>query len=147
MNSDAKQTIQVSGLEDLPQAAQQIINFAGAQAIWIFDGEMGAGKTTLIQEICRQLGVLDAVSSPTFSIVNEYANQKNAIYYHFDFYRLRDEFEAMDVGVEEYFDSGNTCFIEWASKIANLIPESFLHIHLELIDEHTRLIHLQQIEE
>ena len=93
----------------------------------------------------RQLQVEDAVSSPTFSIVNEYSSADGKTYYHFDFYRLRDEFEAMDGGIEEYFESGNTGFIEWASKIANLLPESFLHIHIEPLEEEVRLIHLKHI--
>ena len=142
---DEKLSIEVDGLSALPSAAQQLIDFAADQTIWIFDGEMGAGKTTLITEICKQLGVVDAVSSPTFSIVNEYASNKGETYYHFDFYRLKNEFEAMDIGLEEYLDTGNVCLMEWASKVANLLPEQFLHIHIEIINPQKRMLHLAKI--
>lgn len=147
MESAIIKSIQVNGLGDLPHAARQIIEHAGKKSVWIFDGEMGAGKTTLIQELCHQLDVQDTVSSPTFSIVNEYESKKGQTFYHFDCYRLQDEWEAMDIGLEEYLESGNICMIEWASKIANLIPDNFYHIHIELVDEHNRLIHLKHIDE
>ena len=143
--NDEVLSISVNGLADLPKAAQQLIDFAGNQHIWIFDGEMGAGKTTFITTICHELGVEDEISSPTFSIVNEYQNKKGEQFYHFDFYRLQDEFEAMDIGLEEYLDTGNICFIEWASKVAGLLPDEFLHIHIELISKSERKIHIKHI--
>lgn len=142
---ETSRSIKINGLLDLPAAARQVIEFAADQSIWIFDGEMGAGKTTLITEICQQLAIEDSVSSPTFSIVNEYVSKKGKAYYHFDFYRLKNEFEAMDIGLEEYLDTGNICFMEWASKVANLLPENFLHIHIEVIDHTTRMLHLKQV--
>ena len=90
--------------------------------IILFEGEMGAGKTTFIKEILRQMGTSDEPSSPTFSIVNEYHTKVGRVY-HFDFYRIKSEEEAMDFGVEEYLDSGNFCFIEWPDKIESLIPK------------------------
>lgn len=97
--------------------------------IWIFDGEMGAGKTTLIKSICKNLGVMDEVSSPTFSIVNEYKTVDGKTVYHFDFYRVKSIEEAYDMGVEDYFNSGNLCLIEWPEKIKEiLINEIALNI-------------------
>ena len=114
----------------LPQAARKLIDFAGKETIWTFFGEMGAGKTTLIRELCHQWGVTSSVSSPTFSIVNEY-NSPSGPLFHFDFYRIEKESEAINIGCEEYFDSGSICLIEWPEKILNLLPKSFLAIHIE----------------
>ena len=88
----------------------------------LFYGQMGVGKTTLIKELCKSLGVLDNISSPTFSLVNEYQTAKNDKVYHFDFYRIEDEEEAYDIGIEDYFDSKNWCFVEWPENIVNLLP-------------------------
>lgn len=92
---------------------------------------MGAGKTTLIKEIASQMGVIDRVSSPTFSIINEYSDAQGNPYYHFDFYRVENPEEALDLGVEEYFYSGNYCWIEWAEKISAYIPEKFALIKID----------------
>lgn len=130
---------------DLSYVAKSLIEKAGAQRIWCFYGEMGAGKTTLIKEICLKLGVLDAMSSPTFSIVNEYLDDTGESIYHFDFYRLKEENEALDIGIEDYFYSDSFCFIEWPEKIPNLIPEAHLKININLVDEKTRSINLDHI--
>ncbi|QSE99101.1 tRNA (adenosine(37)-N6)-threonylcarbamoyltransferase complex ATPase subunit type 1 TsaE [Fulvivirga lutea] len=132
-------------IEELEKVATQIIEFSHGLKFWIFDGQMGAGKTTLIKEICRQLGVQDHVSSPTYSIVNEYLTGNNQTIYHFDFYRINDEEEAMDIGVEEYFDSGNYCFVEWSSKIPSLLPDkNFLNVSIEISDADQRVIELKR---
>jgi tRNA threonylcarbamoyladenosine biosynthesis protein TsaE len=119
-------------IEDLQQVAMKVIASAKGRDIWIFEGEMGAGKTTLIKAICRELGVMSTVQSPTFSIVNEYLTNVGEIIYHFDFYRLKNETEALDFGIEEYFDSGNICLLEWAEKIESLLPEDCFKIKIEL---------------
>jgi len=93
---------------------------------------MGSGKTTLIKELCLQIGVISAMSSPTFSLINEYETNSGEVVYHFDFYRLEDEQEAFDYGYEDYFFSGNYCFIEWPEKIPNLIPDNYLLIEIEM---------------
>lgn len=111
--------------------------------MWLFLGEMGAGKTTLIQNICRVLGVVDTATSPTFSIVNEYRDKNDESIYHFDFYRIKDETEAMDIGVEEYFDSGKLCLVEWPEKIPSLIPNQYLSITISLETQTSRKITLQ----
>ena len=106
-------------LDDLGAVAARVISFAGEEKVWLFIGEMGVGKTTLIQRTCKALGVKDAVQSPTFSIVNEYLCDQGDVVYHFDFYRVAHIEEALDIGVEEYFSSGNICMIEWPERVGN----------------------------
>ena len=124
-------------IDELESVAQQIIAQQPARVI-LFHGEMGVGKTTLIKQLCKTLGVTEATSSPTFSLVNEYETVTNQIVYHFDFYRLKNEMEALDMGADDYFYSGNWCFIEWAEKIPNLIPEEHAIITIELVDNGKR---------
>jgi len=133
--------------EQLPDAAKEVIAFCSGQAIWVFNGRMGAGKTSLIKQIARQLGVEDVVSSPSFSIVNEYLDADGNSIYHFDFYRIKDQEEALDLGVEEYFYSGNYCWIEWAEKISAYIPEKFALIHIEVGNNDEREITLKIIDD
>ena len=103
------------------------------------DGPMGAGKTTLISSICKSLGVEEPVSSPTFSLVNTYKS-RDGIIYHFDFYRIQNAHEALDIGLEEYLESGNLCFMEWAEKITPHLPLNYDHYKLEVIDKEHRKI-------
>jgi tRNA threonylcarbamoyladenosine biosynthesis protein TsaE len=124
-------------IDELESVAQQIIAQQPAKVI-LFHGEMGVGKTTLIKQLCKTLGVTAATSSPTFSLVNEYETTTNQIVYHFDFYRLKNEMEALDMGADDYFYSGNWCFIEWAEKIPNLIPEEHAIITIELVEDGKR---------
>lgn len=136
-------TLHTHSLEDLKPVAQEILQYAGNETVFLFYGEMGAGKTTLIKSLCAILGVKGNTSSPTFSIVNEYEGE-NSLIYHFDFYRLKNEQEALDLGYEEYFYSGNPCFVEWPEKISNLLPENYLKINLEIISENSRKIILSK---
>ncbi|MFW6352326.1 MAG: tRNA (adenosine(37)-N6)-threonylcarbamoyltransferase complex ATPase subunit type 1 TsaE [Bacteroidota bacterium] len=110
--------------------AQKVLKTFPRKRVFAFYGEMGAGKTTLIKGLCNYLGVLDTVTSPTFSIVNEYQTLEKGIVYHFDFYRINKMEEAMDMGYEEYFFSGNYCFVEWPGKIENLLPEDCQKLYL-----------------
>jgi tRNA threonylcarbamoyladenosine biosynthesis protein TsaE len=126
--------------EDLAQISNQVIKAAYGRNIWIFEGEMGAGKTTLIKAICKELGVLGHIQSPTFSIVNQYLSSAGETIYHFDFYRLKNETEALDFGIEEYFDSGNICMIEWAEKVESLLPDNCFKIKISLTDNLERNI-------
>ncbi len=120
-------------LTDLPKVSKQIIELAKNNKIWTFNGEMGAGKTTLIKSICATLGVIDEVSSPTFSMVNEYKTKKGETVFHFDFYRIKSLSEAYDLGIEDYFDSGNICLIEWPSMIEEILQnETTFNIFIEL---------------
>lgn len=118
-------------IDEIESVAKQIIAQHPEKVI-LFHGEMGVGKTTLIKQLCKTLGVNSATSSPTFSLVNEYETTTNQIVYHFDFYRLKTEMEALDIGADDYFYSGNWCFIEWAEKIPNLIPEEHSVVTIEL---------------
>lgn len=127
----------IFSLDQIEEVAQQIISNNPKKVI-LFHGEMGVGKTTLIKQLCKTLGVSGATSSPTFSLVNEYEAHDNQIVYHFDFYRLNDEVEALDMGVDDYLYSGNWCFIEWAEKIPNLIPEAHSTITIELLPDGKR---------
>ena len=129
-------------IEDLPTIASEIIASVKYKKI-LFYGEMGAGKTTLIKEICNQLDVLDTISSPTFSLVNEYETSKNKKVFHFDFYRIEDEEEALDMGIEEYFDTNYWCLIEWPENIKNLLPLDAVKIHLSILDMGQRNIQLK----
>lgn len=126
-------------LQQLPEIAKEVISFA-QHNILLFYGEMGVGKTTLIKEILKQLGVTDNVSSPTFSLVNEYHTYDNKKIYHFDFYRIENEEEAMDIGIEEYFYSNSLCLIEWPNKVENLLPLKTVSIKIALENNQQRTI-------
>jgi len=132
-----------NSISDLPEVAKKISDFAGNKNIWLFFGDMGAGKTTLIKSICQQRGVLDTVSSPTFSLVNEYVNLASDTIYHFDFYRIKNQEEAMDIGVDEYFFSDNLCLVEWPEKIPSLIPDNYLEVNIEVEKSDKRIIMLK----
>lgn len=137
-----ERSFRCDSIQELPDLAREIIREAGDYKVWLFEGDMGAGKTTLIREICAAFEVEDNVSSPTFSLVNEYQNNSGEIFYHFDFYRIKSEAEAMDIGCDEYFYSGNFCFIEWPSQIPNLIPDANLIIQIVEDADHSRRIAL-----
>ncbi len=111
-----------TSLTDLNKVAVTFLEQAGKYKVWLLHGEMGSGKTTFIKTVCKELGVTDVMSSPTFSIVNEYNAANNTKIFHFDFYRIKNEAEAFDIGTEEYFYSGHYCFIEWPEKISSLVP-------------------------
>ncbi len=131
----------ISGLKD---AAKQLIAFGDKEKIFLFYGDMGAGKTTLIKSLCECLGVRESVTSPTFSIVNEYEGEKTRVF-HFDFYRLKNQSEALDMGYEEYFYSGNYCFIEWPEKIADLLPPHYIRINIQVLGSNERLLTCDKI--
>ncbi|NGM72482.1 tRNA (adenosine(37)-N6)-threonylcarbamoyltransferase complex ATPase subunit type 1 TsaE [Sphingobacterium sp. SGL-16] len=135
--------IEVKDLGELKEAAQQVVKTFSDDRIFLFYGNMGAGKTTFINELCLALGVTEHTSSPTFSIVNEYSIPQGSIY-HFDFYRLKNEMEALDMGYEEYFYSGDYCFVEWSEKIPNLIPLHYVKIAIEVLENQHRLITIEK---
>jgi tRNA threonylcarbamoyladenosine biosynthesis protein TsaE len=137
-------TLTAFSLQDLPQIASQVIAHAGNNRIFLFNGDMGAGKTTFIKTLCQALGVVDGVTSPTFSIVNEYEGTSAKIY-HFDFYRLKDQNEALDMGAEEYFYSGNYCFIEWPEKIPDMLPQHYINISIKVLGDNSREITFENI--
>ena len=127
---DQKKIVLLS-LADLKKAAGEVLDFAKGENILLFQGEMAAGKTTLIKEICRQAGVTEPVSSPTYALVNEYQTSLGSTIYHFDFYRIQAEAEALDIGLTEYLDSGCLCLIEWPAHIASLWPEKFVEVLID----------------
>ncbi len=124
-------------LDQIQEVAQTIIDQKSSKIV-LLNGEMGAGKTTLIKNIAKALGVTEATSSPTFSLVNEYQSTSGEVLYHFDVYRIKDENEAMAIGIEDYLYSGNWCFIEWSEKIPNLIPEHHIVIELTVLENGKR---------
>jgi tRNA threonylcarbamoyladenosine biosynthesis protein TsaE len=129
-------------LQDLSLIASEIISSA-KNKILLFYGEMGVGKTTLIKEICKELKVQDSISSPTFSLVNEYRTSTNEKIFHFDFYRITDQEEALDMGIEEYFYNNDWCLIEWPENIENLLPLDAVEIHLTSAENEMRNIQLK----
>ena len=128
-------------LSEIDSAAQKVLA-VNPEKVILFNGEMGVGKTTFIKSLCRVLGIDGVTSSPTFSLVNEYVSDSGNTVYHFDVYRLKHENEALDMGIEEYLYSGNYCFIEWAEKIPNLIPEKHSVISLTLKPDGRRMLQL-----
>lgn len=129
----------IKSLGELKHAAEQLISFGGSEKKILFYGDMGAGKTTLIKSLCESLGVKEPATSPTFSIVNEYQGESSKIY-HFDFYRLKNQSEALDLGYEEYFYSGNYCFIEWPEKIPDLLPDHYISVVVQVVSDNERLL-------
>lgn len=131
-------------LADLERVAGNFIRQIGQRKIFAFYGEMGAGKTTLIAEICRQLGVEEPVNSPTFAIVNEYETPEGETIYHLDCYRLKSAEEGLSVGAEEYFESGSLCFIEWAEKIEAILPDETVEVRIKVLGESSRVLEIKK---
>ena len=128
-------------LDEINDVAKKILE-QNLNKVILFYGEMGVGKTTFIKALAKEIGVYEATSSPTFSLVNEYQTINSQVIYHFDFYRLNSEIEALDMGIDEYLYSGNWCFIEWAEKIPNLVPESHSVISISLHSDGRRSLKL-----
>jgi len=124
--------------ETLTQTARDLLVYAGHQKIFLLDGPMGSGKTTLIKQLCKELGTVDEVTSPTFSLINEYLTLTKGLIYHFDCYRIDTISEAIFLDFEYYFDSGCYCFIEWPSKIEQILPLHYLSIHIEIKQDKVR---------
>ena len=128
----------VYNLDNINKASKLVIDNIKTTVVRI-DGKMGAGKTKIISNICMQLGVKEVITSPTFSLINTYQSNNGPIY-HFDFYRLQNPNEALDIGIEEYLESGNICFLEWAEKIENHLPLNYDHYILKVLNDNTRKI-------
>lgn len=119
----------INDLDDINKVAAEFLKYVGERTIFALYGPMGVGKTTFVKAVGTCAGVIDDISSPTFAIVNEYQTEKGGVIYHFDFYRINKISEALDFGYEEYFFSGNKCFIEWPEKIDELLPENVVNCH------------------
>ncbi len=131
-------------LDNISEVAKEAIRRGDGFFIWVLEGNLGAGKTKMVKAICKELGVKETMASPTFSIVNEYHDGGGKSIFHFDFYRIKKESEAFDIGVEEYFDSGSLCLIEWADKIPNLLPEEYFKISIEEAGPESRRIYFEK---
>ena len=134
--------IKIENTGCLTAAAQKFVDEMGEKRVFAFYGKMGAGKTTFIKAVCEALGVEDVVTSPTFAIVNEYADGEGLPIYHFDFYRIKNLREAYDIGCEEYFYSGYPCFIEWPELVEELLPEDMVKVSIEVLEDESRCITL-----
>ncbi|MBO5780778.1 MAG: tRNA (adenosine(37)-N6)-threonylcarbamoyltransferase complex ATPase subunit type 1 TsaE [Muribaculaceae bacterium] len=133
--------IEIKSINEIDKAAQEFIDAIGSDTIFAFNGEMGAGKTTFINALCRQLGVEDdSTGSPTLAIVNEYRTCTGRPIYHFDLYRIDDPTEALDFGVEDYFDSGELCFLEWAERIEPLLPDNVVAVDITVNPDGSRTL-------
>ena len=129
-------------IAELPKIAKTILEKASSKNV-LFYGEMGAGKTTLIKQLIKQLDVNDTVNSPTFSLVNEYFSATEETIFHFDFYRIQNETEALDIGIEDYFYKNAWCLIEWPQNVENLLPLERTEIHISVLDENTRTLEIK----
>ena len=126
-------------LKEIKQAAHKTFELSNGKKVWAIHGEMGAGKTTFIHALCENLGVTSTIGSPTYSIINEYESDAGIIY-HMDWFRLKDDEEALQAGVEDSILNGNLCLIEWPEKAISLLPQNCFHINISVIDEETRNI-------
>lgn len=132
--------IRIENLSSLQSAAEEFIKQIGERRIFAFYGKMGAGKTTFISAVCEALGVRDVINSPTFAIVNEYLSGSGELIYHFDFYRIKNIGEALDIGYYDYIDSGCLCFMEWPELIESLLPDDTVKVCIEEEADGSRLI-------
>ena len=132
--------IKIENIKHLASAARKFVDEMGENRVFAFYGKMGAGKTTFIKAICEAMGVKDVVASPTFAIVNEYADAEGQPVYHFDFYRIKNLREAYDIGCEEYSYSGYPCFIEWPEMVEELLPEDVVNVRIEVSENEERTV-------
>lgn len=131
-------TYSVPSISDLPELAKELIREFGSSKTWVFQGEMGAGKTTLIQAILQELGIEELEGSPTYSLVNEYSTPKGESVYHFDLYRLNKQQEALDIGIEEMLYNGGLALIEWPEIIEDLLPEETFWFKLSILEDNQK---------
>jgi len=130
----------INSTDELTEAAAEFLNTFKGNRIFAFYGKMGAGKTTFIKALCREMGSKDNITSPTFALVNEYDTAGLGKIYHFDFYRIKNTEEALDIGFDDYMDSGHYCFMEWPEKVESLLPERLVEVHLEELSPTARQI-------
>ncbi len=132
--------LKIENLDQIQAVAKEFISYIKEKKVFAFYGSMGAGKTTFIKALCEELGSPDIVTSPTFTLVNEYLTESGNVVYHFDFYRIKEKEEAFDFGFEEYLYSGNLCFIEWPEKIESLLPDSAIKVRMLVDNNNSRSI-------
>lgn len=134
--------LKIENLNKIDVAAKSFVEKMGDKKVFAFNGNMGVGKTTFINAVCKMMGVTQIVNSPTFSIVNEYESASGNIIYHFDCYRIQKIQEALDLGAEEYLYSGNYCFIEWSENIAPILPDYLVNVDITELQDGSRLIEI-----
>jgi tRNA threonylcarbamoyladenosine biosynthesis protein TsaE len=137
-----KQTLYIRNLDSLPEAAGEFLDKNEDGRIFAFFGDLGSGKTTFIKALCNELDVIDIVSSPTFSLINEYRNEAGDTIYHMDFYRINSINEALDIGIEDYLTANHYCFIEWPEKIENLLPNQTTYVKITEDDKKGRTLEI-----
>lgn len=135
-----KKSWEIKNLNEIKIVVKEFIQAMGENRLFALNGAMGVGKTTFVKAFAEEYGIEDDVNSPTFSIVNEYMSRDGAKIYHFDFYRINHISEALDFGCEEYFYSGNICFMEWSEKISQLLPENVVNIDLKEVYDGVRIM-------
>lgn len=137
------QKIEIDNIKNIDFAAAELLKEFEGQRVFAFFGEMGAGKTTFIQALCRELDVIEVVNSPTFTIVNEYHTENSSAIYHFDFFRIKKIEEVFDLGYEDYFYSGNYCFIEWPELITDILPDNAVLVKITIDQGGTRILEIE----
>jgi len=136
---------QISNLSALGDSVKLLLDTFPEERVFAFYGGMGAGKTTFIKALCRELGSADYVTSPTFALINEYSTSNGSVIYHFDFYRIKKIEEAFDLGYEDYIYSGNYCFIEWPEMIESLLPEGIVEVRIREAEKGVRLVDAKKV--
>jgi tRNA threonylcarbamoyladenosine biosynthesis protein TsaE len=137
--------VEIKNLASIGDAAKKFIQHTGSGTVFAFRGKMGAGKTTFIKAICEELGVLETVNSPSFAIINEYQSEaKEETIYHFDFYRINSIREAINIGAEDYFNSGSLCFIEWPENVAPLLPDNTVWVDIKEHNDGSRVVRISE---
>jgi tRNA threonylcarbamoyladenosine biosynthesis protein TsaE len=135
----------IKTVAELPKVAKSFLKAFENDRVFAFYGKMGAGKTTFIKRLCRELGSADNITSPSFALINEYTTSDGTVVYHFDFYRIKNIAEAFDMGYEDYIYSGNYCFIEWPEKIEEILPDGVVEVRIEESEDGTRTISAQRL--
>jgi tRNA threonylcarbamoyladenosine biosynthesis protein TsaE len=134
----------IFGLAQISAVAKMVWNAGKKHKVWAFHAPMGTGKTTFIHALAKELNVEDAVGSPTYALVNEYQSPVAGTILHMDWYRIKDEQEALDAGIEDHLHSGHYCWVEWPEKVPAILPEDTFHLHMEVLDEQTRRIFIEK---
>ena len=133
-------------IQELPEVTKEIISYGKKYTVWVLKGDLGAGKTTFIQEVAKQMNVLDNISSPSYALINEYLAPTGERVYHFDLFRIKTISEVFDLGFDEYIDSGSLCFIEWPEIAESLLPERYLEISILNPEEELRVFNINKHE-
>ena len=133
-------------IQELPEVSKKIISYGKEHTVWVLKGDLGAGKTTFIQEVAKQMNVLDNISSPSYALINEYLTPGQATIYHFDLFRIKTISEVLDLGFDEYIESGSLCFIEWPEIAEPLLPEKYLEISIFNPEKELRVFNIKKHE-